>query len=133
MKASELAAALGGTLEGDDVEISACAGLEEARAGDLTFCKDARHVSLVEKTKASAVLLPHDWDKGAPCATIRVDDPNTACMAAAKIFAPPQPVRAVWTNTRRSLYLNGGPMFRFPTARSPISSAVPSRTAKTLL
>ena len=61
MKASELAAKLGGSLEGDDVELSACAGLEEARPGDLSFCKDVKHVKLVENTGASAVLLPEDW------------------------------------------------------------------------
>ena len=44
MKASELAKALGGTLEGDDVELAACSGLEEARPGDLSFCKDPKHV-----------------------------------------------------------------------------------------
>ena len=94
MKASELAKALGGTLEGADVELVACGGLEEARSGDLSFCKDPKHVKLVRETKASAVLLPADWSEGAPCAIIRVDDPNHACMAAAKIFAPPEPVRA---------------------------------------
>ena len=94
MKASELAKVLGGTLEGDDVEIVACGGLEEARPGDLSFCKDPKHVKLVETTKASAVLLPRDWSHGAPCPVIRVDDPNHACMAAAKMFAPPEPVRA---------------------------------------
>jgi len=94
MKASELAAKLGGALEGEDAEIVACAGLEEARAGDLSFCKDPKHVKLVAETKASAVLLPPDWTLGAPCAVIRVEDPNHACMAAAKLFAPPQPVRA---------------------------------------
>jgi UDP-3-O-[3-hydroxymyristoyl] glucosamine N-acyltransferase len=94
MKANELAKALGGTLEGDDVEIVACGGLEEARPGDLSFCKDPKHVRLVESTKASAVLLPPEWDKGAPCAVIRVADPNRACMEAAKMFAPPEPVRA---------------------------------------
>ena len=94
MKASELASALGGTLEGGDVELCACAGLEEARSGDLSFCKDAKHVGLVETTKASAVLLPPDWSHGAPCAIIRVEDPDRACMAAAKMFAPPEPVRA---------------------------------------
>ena len=93
MKASELADILGGSLEGEDVELVACGGLEEARKGDLSFCKDPKHVKLVETTKASAVLLPHDWEHGAPCAIIRVDDPNHACMAAAKIFAPPEPVR----------------------------------------
>ena len=57
MKASELAGILGGVLEGADVEINACGGLEEARTGDLSFCKDPKHVKLVESTKASAVLL----------------------------------------------------------------------------
>ena len=94
MKASELAKRLGGTLEGSDVELFACGGLEEARPGDLSFCKDPKHVKLVESTKASAVLLPPDWDKGAPCSILRVADPNHACMAAAKLFAPPEPVRA---------------------------------------
>ena len=94
MKASELAKTLGGKLEGDDVEIVACGGLEEARPGDLSFCKDPKHVKLVQETRASAVLLPPDWDKGAPCAIIRVEDPNHACMAAARLFAPPEPVRA---------------------------------------
>ena len=94
MKASELAKALGGTLEGADVELVACGGLEEARAGDLSFCKDPKHVKLVQETKASAVLLPLDWANGAPCSIIRVADPNHACMAAAKLFAPPEPVRA---------------------------------------
>ena len=94
MKASELAARLGGTLEGDDVELFACGGLEEARKGDLSFCKDVKHVKLVQSTQASAVLLPPDWADGAPCSIIRVADPNHACMAAAELFAPPTPVRA---------------------------------------
>lgn len=94
MRASELAGILGGVLEGEDVELQACGGLEEARPGDLSFCKDPKHAKLVETTKASAVLLPPGWDRGAPCAVIRVDDPDRACMAAAKLFAPPEPVRA---------------------------------------
>ncbi len=93
MKASELAKILGGTLEGEDVELVACGGLEEARKGDLSFCKDPKHVKLVASTAASAVLLTKEWTLGAPCSIIRVDDPNQACMAAAKIFAPPEPVR----------------------------------------
>jgi UDP-3-O-[3-hydroxymyristoyl] glucosamine N-acyltransferase len=67
--------------------------LEEARPGDLSFCKDAKHRALVEATKASAVLLPPEWDQGAPCSIIRVADPNRACMEAAKIFAPAEPER----------------------------------------
>ena len=67
MQASELAKRLGGVLEGEDVDIVACGGLEEARAGDLSFCKDPKHVALVLARKASAVLLPPGWDRGAPC------------------------------------------------------------------
>lgn len=93
MKASALASIVGGVLEGEDVELVACGGLEEARKGDLSFCKDPKHVKLVASTKASAVLLPKDWQGDAPCSVIRVEDPNLACMAAAKIFAPPEPVR----------------------------------------
>jgi len=93
MLTSELAGRLGGVLEGEDVEIVACGGLEEARPGDLSFCKDAKHVPLVQSTKASAILLPPDWTHGAPCTIIRVADPNRACMAAAEMFAPPPPVR----------------------------------------
>ena len=51
-------------------------------------------MKLVQASKASAVLLPPDWDRGAPCSIFRVSDPNHACMAAAKLFAPPEPVRA---------------------------------------
>ena len=94
MRASELAKALGGVLEGKDADLVACGGLEEARPGDLSFCKDPKHAKLVESTKASAVLLPKDWDHGAPCSVIRVKDPDGACMKAAEIFAPPAPVRA---------------------------------------
>ena len=93
MKASELARVLGGTLEGADVDLFACGGLEEARPGDLSFCKDPKHVRLVQDTKASAVLLPPDWSNGASCSVIRVADPNHAGMAEARLFAPPEPLR----------------------------------------
>ena len=40
------------------------------------------------------MLLPPEWSNGAPCAIIRVADPNHACMQAARMFAPAEPVRA---------------------------------------
>ena len=58
MKASELAARIGGDFSGVDADILACAGLDEARPGDISFCKDSKHVALVKSTKASAVILP---------------------------------------------------------------------------
>ena len=105
MKASELAETLGGVLEVKDVDLVACGGLEESRPGDLSFCKDPKHVKLVETTKASAVLLPKVWDHGAPCSIIRVKDPNDACMKAAEIFAPtlhPSPMKTCASMTHLS-------------------------------
>lgn len=94
MKASEIAAFLGARLEGDDVEITSCAGLEEARAGDLSFCKDAKHAALVATTRASALLLPSAWQAAVPpCAVIRVNDPNADCIKVAVALAPPKPER----------------------------------------
>lgn len=94
MKASELAKILGGTLCGDDVEVVACAGLEESRKGDVSFCKDPKHIAKVCETAASVVILPDDWSGDCPCSSIRVANPDKACMQAAKLLAPPEPVRA---------------------------------------
>lgn len=94
MKASDLAKAVGGVLCGEDVEIFACAGLEEARSGDVSFCKDPKHTAMVGSTAASAVFLPEDWSAECPCTSIRVSSPDRACMTAAKLLAPPEPVRA---------------------------------------
>ena len=93
MKASELALKIGGVLEGTDVELSACAGLEEARTGDVSFCKDSKHIKLVDETKASAVILPKSWDTPVKIPAIKVLDPDRACREAAMLFAPPAPVR----------------------------------------
>jgi UDP-3-O-[3-hydroxymyristoyl] glucosamine N-acyltransferase len=94
MKASELALLLEGTLYDEDVEILACAGLEEARTGDLSFCKDPKHAKLVSSSKASAVLLPVDWSGEKPACAILVSSPDAAFIKAAQTFAPPQPKRA---------------------------------------
>ena len=56
-RASELAKILGGTLEGADVELVACAGLEEARPGDLSFCRDPKYAKLKDEIKELKALL----------------------------------------------------------------------------
>ncbi len=96
LSAEELAARIGGAVEGDgSTTVSAVAGLEEAREGDLSFCKDPKYAKAVALTKASAILLPDTWSAPFPCrAAIRVASPDEACMAAAALFAPPAPVRA---------------------------------------
>lgn len=96
VSAAELATIVNGTLEGDgSVILAGAAGLEEAREGELSFCKDSKHNKTVAQTKASAVILPLSWKEGSPCAaTIKVEDPDAAFMKAAAVFAPKPPVRA---------------------------------------
>jgi len=88
---SEIAARVEGKLDGDGARvIHRVAGIRSAGEGDLTFIANARYAPEVADTKASAVVVPRDWDKpcGAP-AMIRVDDPDKAFAQAAEFFAPP--------------------------------------------
>ncbi|MGD0907177.1 MAG: UDP-3-O-(3-hydroxymyristoyl)glucosamine N-acyltransferase [Candidatus Acidiferrales bacterium] len=58
MKLGELASQLGCTLEGDArTEIDGVAGIEEARAGQVTFLSNPRYARELNRTRASAVLL----------------------------------------------------------------------------
>jgi UDP-3-O-[3-hydroxymyristoyl] glucosamine N-acyltransferase len=58
MKLGELASRLGCTLEGDaEIEIEGVAGIEEARAGQVTFLTNPRYSRELSTTRASAVLV----------------------------------------------------------------------------
>ena len=58
MKLGELASRLGCDLEGDaQTEIHGVAGIEEARAGQVTFLTNPRYSRELAKTQASAVLV----------------------------------------------------------------------------
>ncbi len=96
MTVHELAERLGGDLTGDgSLEIVALASLTEARAGDVSFFKDAKYARHLSATRASAVLVPQAWQGTCPApAVIRVQDPNRAFSQAAVWFAPPPVARA---------------------------------------
>jgi UDP-3-O-[3-hydroxymyristoyl] glucosamine N-acyltransferase len=92
MKLSEIAEHLGGTLEGNgDDEITAVAGLKEARAGDLSFLANPKYASQVAETGASAVIVPNDWDRAVKCSLIRVENSDHAFAEAAELFYEPVP------------------------------------------
>ncbi len=56
----ELATLVGGKLEGDpSMEVEGIASLEEAQEGQISFLADLKHISRLEKTRASAVIVPH--------------------------------------------------------------------------
>jgi UDP-3-O-[3-hydroxymyristoyl] glucosamine N-acyltransferase len=96
MRAREVAAQLSGRVSGDgEVELLALSSLEEARPGDVCFCRDAKYEKQLAATRASAVLVPQGWQGVCPApAIIRVDDPNAAFAKVGEWFAPPPVVRA---------------------------------------
>ncbi|RKX44994.1 MAG: UDP-3-O-(3-hydroxymyristoyl)glucosamine N-acyltransferase [Verrucomicrobia bacterium] len=98
MKLSEIVEQLGGSLEGDgDLEITAVAGLGEGSEGDISFLSNPKYAAQVASTKASAVIVPNDWDRPAKCALVRVENSDQVFAQAAELFyeAPPRPVAGV--------------------------------------
>jgi len=88
----DIAARTGGTIEGDcSLEITGLASLSDAVAGDITFLAKARYAHALASTAASAVILARDCEGAAPCAILRVDDPDKAFMLAAELIIPPMP------------------------------------------
>ncbi len=98
MKLSEIAEKLGGSLDGDgDIEITAVAGLAEGSEGDISFLSNLKYSAQVASTKASAVIVPDDWDRPAKCALVRVENSDQVFAQAAELFyeAPPRPAEGV--------------------------------------
>ena len=97
MTVKELSERLGGELSGDgSLKVCALASLPEARPGDVSFVKDAKYARQAGTTRASAVLVPLDWqgECSAP-ALVKVKDPDAACTGGPMVprrrlsFVPP--------------------------------------------
>ena len=92
MKLGELAARLGCKLEGDEgIEIEGVAGIEDARAGEVTFLSNPKYSSALSKTKASAVILEVNVsvERGAdmsPLPAIRSQNPYLDFARAIEFF-----------------------------------------------
>ena len=86
MKLSEIAEALGATLQGDgSVEITGIAGIEHAVAGQITFVSNKKYIPLAKTTQASAILVEPDFPE-TPVATLRIADPYLAYARAIELF-----------------------------------------------
>lgn len=84
---------MAGDLEGDgDTVVSGVARLQEAEAGQLSFCALPEYRQLVARTGASALLVPRDFQppEDAPerLALLRVDNPYLAVATAVRHFHP---------------------------------------------
>jgi UDP-3-O-[3-hydroxymyristoyl] glucosamine N-acyltransferase len=98
MKLSEIVEKLGGTLEGNgELEITAVAGLGEASSGDISFVANPKYAAQIATTKASAVIVPTDWDRPAKCALVRVENADQTFAEVAELFyeAPPKPAPGI--------------------------------------
>ena len=91
LRLKDIAERLECRLEGDgDIEIARVAGIEEARAGDLTFFANPKYAAALRATHASAVILGETSD-AAPCAMLRAANPYFAFARAMELFAPLDP------------------------------------------
>ncbi len=78
MTLAEIAAIVDGKVVGDgSILITGVNGIEEAQTGDLTFVANPKYFHFVQKTKASAILVPRDMDV-AGISVIKTDNPSIA-------------------------------------------------------
>lgn len=84
---SEIAEKIQGELSGPhkNILISGVAGIHDAGPGDITFLSHRRYLKDLEKTKASAVVLPKDmeWNR---IPSIKVENPQFAFSILLHIF-----------------------------------------------
>lgn len=84
----ELAAELGGELTaGHNLKIKNICDIDRAGEGDLSFIFNKKSESLLEKTKASACVVPKAVKKS-PIPVIKCQNPNIAFKKAVEIILP---------------------------------------------
>ena len=99
-----------------EVEITAVAGIEDARAGEITYVSSDKYLSELPSSQASAAIvnrkakLPANWESR----SLRVDDPELAIGKVLALFAPP---------------LSRPPVGIDPTAKIAASATIPSDVA----
>ncbi len=94
MKLSQIAVALGATLEnGDpDTEITGVAGIEEAVAGQITFVSNPKYAAAAKTTGASGVIVAADFPS-ISTAMLRSQNPYLAFARAIDLFYQPPKYR----------------------------------------
>lgn len=90
MRLSELISLLGGTLKGDDLEITGASTLEESTRDDITFLANKKYRNKVKDTRAAAVIVREEFDL--PVAQIVTADPYLYFARALTILSPEKPV-----------------------------------------
>lgn len=78
MTIADIAQLIEGELIGSGkMEITGCAGLKEAKEGDISFLANAKYEPLAKESKASAIIVPREISLAGKN-VIRVDEPSLA-------------------------------------------------------
>jgi len=91
MKLSELAALTAARVEADaasEIQITGAAGLDDARAGHITFLANPRYTPKVNSTQASAIYLAEDALIERDLPVLRAKNPYLAYTRALRLFHP---------------------------------------------
>lgn len=89
MTVSELAAFIGGTLQGEGTtQITGVAGLEQAQSGQVSFYGNQRYKKALAQTKATVILVPPDAPPRGDKIYIEVHSPHLAFARVAQRFHP---------------------------------------------
>lgn len=84
----EIAELIDGEVVGDGaVVITGVAGIKEAYKGDITFVANPKYLSLIEKTRASAIITARQVEKTSK-PIIRTDNPSLAFAKIVSLIAP---------------------------------------------
>ena len=76
---NEIHKLIGGELEGDPaVVIKGVSGIKEANEGDITFLANSKYESLIDTSKASAIITSKETRKVIAKSVIRVENPSLA-------------------------------------------------------
>lgn len=88
---ADIARLVNGELVGDGrAEITGCAGIVEAKQGELAFLANPKYLTAAQSTKASAVLVPRQIDLPGKV-FIRTDSPSLAFTQVLQHFAKQGP------------------------------------------
>jgi len=88
MNLSLIASTVAARLEGDDVEITGVAGIEQAGPGQLTFVANPRYAAAAKTTKASALIVAEGFP-ALTTPTLRSANPYLAFARALGLFYQP--------------------------------------------
>ena len=87
LKLEEIAKLVGGELVGDPTTaITGVAGIKEAKKGDITFLANARYLSFLDETEASAVIASTQTAPGKK-PLVRIANPSPAFSKIVSLFS----------------------------------------------